>query len=166
MIQKDLKGTCILIGFAVFIAFLFNHYSPNGIALIGQWETSKGHVKAKSKSDPVSSSMEIVDVDRIKNIIDTNERKLIDVRSRSAYDAGHLPKAVSFPLSDFDKNISNLLSTIKRDEPLLVYCESIDCPASHTFAKQLIFLKYTDIKIFSGGFLAWEEKGYQIIKNE
>lgn len=166
MSRQDLTRAVFILFFSISTALLFNHYSPHGIALTGQWEKSKGSVKAISKSDHVSSSMEILDLKIIRKIIDNKERFIVDVRTREAYEHGHLPNAVSFPLEEFDENFIDMMSIIKKDAPVLVYCESIECPDSHTFANQLVLMKYSDVKIFSGGFLAWKDKGYPIEKNE
>ena len=69
MIQKDLKGTFLLLFFALVTAFFYNHFSPFGIALFGQWQTSNGVVNAISKTDSVNASIEINNPEIIKQII-------------------------------------------------------------------------------------------------
>lgn len=143
-------------------AFVFNHYSPNGIALTGQWETSKGSIKAISKSDNVSATMEIIDIKTIKDIVENKKRIIIDVRNNEIFKLGHIPNAVSFPLEEFDDKFIEMMEIIKKDSPVLVYCESAECPDSHAFADHLIMMQFSDVKIFSGGYAAWKEKGYPV----
>ena len=60
-------------------------------------------------------------IDEVKEAIDHNEQVLIiDVREEDEYDAGHLPKALLYPLSTFDKDLYKL----PKDKDLYVYCRS------------------------------------------
>lgn len=166
MVQRDLKGSFVLLFFAIITAFAYNHFSPFGIAMFGQWETAKGVVTANSKTDSPNGSIEINHPEIIHQIVEHKKRLVIDVRPRETYAQGHLPHAISFPLMAFDENIAQILGTIDRKAPVLVYCSSIECSDSHTFAQRLIRLRYEDVKVFSGGFRQWQEKGYEIEKNE
>jgi len=166
MTQKDIKGILFLFLFALPTAFFFNWFSPFGIALVGQWEISKGTVNAISKTDSVNSLIEINNPEIIKQIVQKKEKIIIDVRSRDYYDQGHLPSALSFPLIDFDDYIHQLLNSINRQSAILVYCASFECTDSHIFADRLKDLNFNDVKVFSGGFRQWQEMGFEIEKNE
>lgn len=166
MVHKDIKGTFLLLFFALITAFSYNHLSPFGIALFGQWETSKGVVLAISKTDSVNAEIQINNPELIRRIVQKKERIILDVRPREIYDQGHLPSALSFPLMDFDQNLGQILGSINRQSAVLVYCSSFECTDSHTIAMRLINLRYNNVKIFSGGFRQWQEKGYKIEKNE
>ena len=166
MALKDTKGVFFLLFFALVTAFFYNHVSPFGIPVLGQWEPSKGVVSAKSNTDSVNTSIEINNIDSIKQIVQKKEKIILDVRPREIYNQGHLPTALSFPLMDFDQNIGQILSSINRQAELLVYCSSIECTDSHTFATRLKNLRYDNIQVFSGGFRQWQEMGYKIEKNE
>ena len=166
MIQKDLKGIFLLVFFALIAAFSYNYLSPFGIALFGQWEPSKGVVTSYSGTDSVQASIEIKSIEMIKQIVKKKERIILDVRPREIYNQGHLPDALSFPLKDFDDSVSQLIRSIDRQSALLVYCSSVGCTDSHTFAARLKNLRYTDVKVFSGGFRQWQKVGYEIQKNE
>ena len=166
MTRKDLKGVVILVFFAVTAAFLYNIVSPFGIALQGQWETSKGTVTALSKKDTVNSSIEITRPDQVFQMVQKKQRQILDVRPREIYDLGHLPHAISFPLVQFDEEIARILSTMDRQSAILVYCASFECTDSHTIAERLKHMGYTDVKVFSGGFRLWQDMGYEIEKNE
>ncbi len=166
MTQKDIKGLFLLLFFALTTAFFFNWFSPNGIALFGQWETSKGVVNAISKTDSVTASIEINNPVRINQIVPKKKKIILDVRPRNNYNQGHLPSALSFPLKDFDDSVGHLLSSINRQAAILVYCASFECTDSHTFAQRLKNLRFSDVKVFSGGFRQWQKMGYEIEKNE
>jgi len=114
MTRNDIKGVFLLLFFAMITAFLFNHLSPFGIKLFGQWETSKGVITAKSKVEIINNSIEINDIEIIRKIVQKKERIVLDVRSLEEYNQGHLPSALSFPLSDFDEMVGKIFGSINR----------------------------------------------------
>jgi len=164
--KKEIRGSFFLLAFALLTAFLYNHFAPNGIALFGQWETSKGVVTANSKTESINSSIEINNPEIVKQIIEDKKGIILDVRPREVYDQGHLPTSLNYPLIEFDEMVPKILGSMKRSNSIIVYCASFECTDSHTFAEQLIALQYSDVKVFSGGFRQWQEKGYEISKNE
>ncbi len=166
MTRKDLTGFLFLVFGALVTAFSYNYFSPSGIALFGQWEISKGVVTAVSKTGSVNSSIEIISPDIIRQMVQKKERIVLDVRPREIYNQGHLPHALSFPLMTFDDDFPQLLNLINSSSPVMVYCSSVACTDSHEFAERLKNMGYTDVKVFSGGFRLWQEKGYEIEKNE
>jgi len=166
MILKDLKGIVFLLSFSLLTAFSYNYFSVSGLSLVGQWEPSKGVVSARSKTGDINADIQINTCEIIKQIVQDKTRIILDVRPREIYNQGHLPGALSFPLIEFDQNIMQFLDSVNRQSSLLVYCSSIECTDSHTIAQRLKDLRYDDIKVFSGGFRQWQEKGYEIEKNE
>ncbi len=166
MSRADLKGVLFLCLLSVATAAAYNQFSPNGIAWIGQWDASKGVTRATSKADDATASIEIHDIEIVSKIIETDSRLVIDARSTESFHRSRLPGAVSYPAERMDELIQDILMTIPPDQPILVYCSSIECTDAHTMAQQLIIMNYSDVKIFSGGFRAWEEAGQKIEKNE
>ncbi len=163
---KDIKNIIFLLIFSVSIAFLYNHFSPFGIAVFGQWETSKGVVNAISKNETFNFAIEINDPNRVQQIITKKERIVVDARHKDFYDMGHLPGALSYPLIDFDTNLDQMLSALGKNSAILVYCSSFECTDSHTLASRLIESNFTDVKVFAGGYGQWVELGFKIEKNE
>ncbi|MFW9924920.1 MAG: rhodanese-like domain-containing protein [Candidatus Thorarchaeota archaeon] len=108
----------------------------------------------------------INDPEIIKQIVEKKQRIILDVRPREFYEDGHLPGALSFPLADFETVIAGLLEITTQQSPILVYCSGFECTDSHQFAANLNNIKFTDVKVYSGGFTQWLEMGYEIEKNE
>ena len=166
MTLKEIKGTFFLIFFALTTAFFYNHFSPFGIALFGQWQTSNGVVNAISKTDLVNASIEINNPEIIRRIIQEKKRIVLDVRPLEFYEEGHLPGALPFPLMEFDTVIGTLLEMTDQQSPLLIYCSGFECMDSHNFATNLENMRFTNVKVYPGGFRQWQEMGYDIEKNE
>ncbi|HGY10892.1 MAG TPA: rhodanese-like domain-containing protein [Desulfobacterales bacterium] len=166
MILKEIKGSFFLVFVAVTMGFFYNYFSSSGIALFGQWETSNGVVNAISKAGSVNVSIEINNPEIVRQIIQKKERIILDVRPREVYEEGHLPGALSFPWMEFDRVIDKLLEITDRQSPILVYCSGFECMDSHHFATNLKNMRFTDIKVYPGGFRQWQEVGYAMVKNE
>ena len=164
MIKTTSFGVLLLSAFALIVSLGVNFFSPSGIALVGQWDRSKGVVRAKSKQDTVD--IEVNNPLLVRQMINNREVVLLDVRTKDEYDMGHLPGAFSFPLADFDLVFPRLLGLVKKDSAILVYCSGVECTDSHTFATQLLAFKYTKVRVYAGGFREWQEMGFETEKNE
>lgn len=165
MTRKDVTGIFLLVVFALVTAFFYHSFLSPDMALQGQWDPAKGVVTAVPNRD-ADTAMEIMNPDMVRQMVQKKERIVLDVRPLEIYDQGHIPHAVSFPLMDFDEALPLFLTSIQRSSGILVYCASIECTDSHTIAERLKNLGYASVKVFSGGFRQWQEKGYEIEKNE
>jgi rhodanese-related sulfurtransferase len=163
-IKAIAKELSILLGIALAAAFVFNDLSPQGIALIGNWDTSKGVVSARSKDDVVFDELEIDDVETAKQIYDRGNAVFVDARAEEMFAEGHIQGAISMPLGRFDAYIDKF----KRDHPLsefiVTYCSGRECDDSHKLAQHLLEAGYTNISIFIDGYPGWEKAGYPIEK--
>ncbi len=166
MIKTTSFGVFTLLTISLVLSLGVNYFSSSGIALRGQWDRSKGVVRAKSKQEALHADIEINNPLEVRKMIQSREVVLLDVRSKDIYDDGHLPGAFSFPLTNFDEVLPKLLNLVKKDTPILVYCSGVECSDSHTFATQLLALRFTQVRVYAGGFLEWQEMEFEIEKNE
>ena len=49
--METIKEISILVSASIIAAFAVNYFSPAGIALVGQWDTSQGVITANEKND-------------------------------------------------------------------------------------------------------------------
>ncbi|MBW1822128.1 MAG: rhodanese-like domain-containing protein [Deltaproteobacteria bacterium] len=165
MPYKDIaKELIILMGFAVIAAFTVNYFSPNGIALFGQWDTSHGVITARPKNDPVAVGFEIKDVNTAKEIYDTEKAVFVDARSYEAFIDGHIKNAVSIPTNQFFEFIDHFKTKYPSTTPVITYCSGRECNDSHELAQYLIGEGYANVKVFIDGYQEWERKGYPVEK--
>lgn len=158
MLKKYLYETLILITLSMAVALGVNHFSPNGIPLKGQWTKGEGVVSARS----LSREIEINDPQTVNRTVLNQERVILDVRSGDDYARGHIPGALSFPLSEFDDMFGMLMKLVDKTTPILVYCTGFECEDSHNFSNHLTGFGFTDVKVYTGGFTQWEEMGFEI----
>ena len=161
-LKKVAKQTFILLGVAVILALIVNYYSPVGIALIGQWDTTGGVISAQAKNDVVAGKTEIENVTRAKQLFDNGNALFVDARTHDNYDDGHIPGAVSLPVGQFDERIDTFLDQHAIEQSIVTYCSGRTCEDSHNLAQLLIDFGYNDVKVFIDGFPGWEAEGYPI----
>jgi rhodanese-related sulfurtransferase len=160
--MKTTKELSILLSIAVVAAILMNNFSPTGIALVGQWETSHGTVTAKAKNDLVYDDLEIGDTTLAKRFYDGGNALFVDARSREDYEYGHIKGAISLPAGEFDALIDEFLEFYSLNTPIITYCSGRTCKDSHHLAQLLIYRGYENVSVFIDGFPGWEAEGYPI----
>jgi len=74
--------------------------------------------------------------------------KIVDVRARSEWDAGHLPSALHIPLGYLVERLGDL----PRDQPVIVYCQS--GARSAIAASLLLAHGFSNVGNLSGGYAA------------
>jgi len=84
---------------------------------------------------------------------------ILDVRTQSEYNEGHLENAVLIPLSELESRIDEILPY--RDTEIIVYCKV----GGRSAEASSILDSYNFTKVFNvqGGITAWESAGYPII---
>lgn len=99
-----------------------------------------------------------ITAEEAKEIMDTEEVKIIDVRTPEEYEEEHIEGAILIP--DYElKNLSDSKLPDK-DEKILVYCRSGS--RSKAATNVLIDMGYTNVKDF-GGIMNWP---YETVKGE
>ena len=86
-----------------------------------------------------------------KEMMDTQEVIILDVREQDEYDNGHIPGAVLMPVGSIDEDTAAEVIP-EKDSTVLVYCRSGN--RSKTASSALAELGYTNIYEF-GGINTW-----------
>ena len=89
--------------------------------------------------------------EKAKEMMDTQEVLVLDVREQSEYAGGHIPGAVLLPVGTIDEDTAAAVIP-EKDTTVLVYCRSGS--RSKRAAKVLAGLGYTCIYEF-GGIMSW-----------
>ena len=80
---------------------------------------------------------------------------VVDVRTQSEYEAGHIDGAVNVPITELKSRLASL--QLKKDRPVVAVCRSAhrSIPAVRLFKKSGI----ENACQLQGGMLAWEKAG-------
>ena len=160
--MKTAKEVSIILGVSILAAFAVNYFSPAGIALVGQWNTSQGVVTAKAKNNIVIDGSEIGTIDQARELYDSGEYIFIDARSPEDYEEGHIKGAVSLPVGQFEEKIAAFLERYPPEASIVTYCSGRTCEDSHHLAEFLLEFGYDKVNVFIDGFPGWEAEGHPI----
>ena len=97
------------------------------------------------------SSYEQITQEAAKEMMDTQEVIILDVREQDEYDSVHIPRAVLLPVGTINEDTAAEVIP-EKDSTVLVYCRSGN--RSKTAAAALALLGYTKIYEF-GGINTW-----------
>jgi rhodanese-related sulfurtransferase len=147
---------------AVLLALLSNTFSPASIPLFGQWDESKGVIRANPKNGKNSLGFEIDSVETAKEMYDKGASIFVDARDRDAFEERHIKGAVLFPISEFDARIDNFLDRYEPDQNIIIYCSGRSCEDSHHLAQLLTEFGYKNVSVMIDGFPGWEKKGFPV----
>lgn len=97
------------------------------------------------------SSYQQITQEEAKEMMDTQEVIVLDVREQDEYDSGHIPGAVLLPVGTIEEDTAAQVIP-EKDSTVLVYCRSGN--RSKTASAALAELGYTSIYEF-GGINTW-----------
>lgn len=96
-------------------------------------------------------SYQQISQEEAKEMMDTQEVIVLDVREQDEYDSGHIPGAVLLPVGTINEETASAVIP-EKDDTVLVYCRSGN--RSKTASEALAELGYTNIYEF-GGINTW-----------
>lgn len=96
-------------------------------------------------------SYQQISQEKAKEMMDTQEVIILDVREQGEYDGGHIPGAVLLPVGTIDVDTAAAVIP-EKDATVLVYCRSGN--RSKTASSALAELGYTNVYEF-GGINTW-----------
>jgi len=103
----------------------------------------------------------------LAEVIEVQEKKqalLLDARSADEFNAGHIPGSRSLPYYEMDAKEAAALNGVKKEDPLVIYCEGVGCELSFFLGRELQGQGFMNIRIFYGGYPEWRQAGLPIEK--
>jgi rhodanese-related sulfurtransferase len=153
-----LRAALILL-LGIGVGLVYNAFSASGIPL--RTPVQPSFEKLVSWSLHVEG-MRITLADA-KQAFDRNEATFIDARSHQEYVAGHIPGALSLPVSGFEARSREALKRLPRDARIITYCSGESCQSSILLARVLLERGYPRTQVFFGGWHAWSAAGYPFV---
>jgi molybdopterin/thiamine biosynthesis adenylyltransferase/rhodanese-related sulfurtransferase len=102
-----------------------------------------------------------VDSTRARELIESGEVLVVDVREQDEWDEGHIPGAVHIPRGYLESRIERASSDVARQ--IVLYCASGNRSAFG--ARTLGELGYEDVSSLAGGFTDWKQNGFPVELN-
>ncbi|HSH50833.1 MAG TPA: rhodanese-like domain-containing protein [Bacteroidales bacterium] len=100
--------------------------------------------------------MKTINRDELKEKLDHNEVKLVEVLDKEAYNKEHIKGAMNIPLERIGTEAKDRFA---KDDQIVVYCSNFDCSASPTAAKKLDGLGFKNVYDYQGGKKDWKDAG-------
>lgn len=119
-------------------------------------------------SAPVKQTAEelpykIIHAKELKSWIDSGKQfQLIDARPKKYDDGDVITGAKFLPYNSEEQLIKKMLPA--RDAVIVVYCASLQCPASKYLAEKLLAMGYKNVYKYPEGINDWMDKDYPIEK--
>ncbi len=107
-----------------------------------------------------------VQLSDVRQIVASKSMVLVDGRSQSEYENGHLPGAFSLSVADFDKRFPEFAAQYPKEGAYLIYCGSGQCGLSRQLAGLLRKNGYHQTKLYSAGYNDWFLAGNPIEKGK
>ena len=84
----------------------------------------------------------------------------VDARSEKEYASEHIPSAISLNPDQFDSNLVHLLEAWTPGTRVVVYCDTLQCDASHEIADRLSAeVGLPGVYVLFEGWAAWQRSG-------
>ena len=113
--------------------------------------SGSGDMMASSSSSTQAAGYANISVDEAKSMIDAGNVTIVDVRTQSEYDSGHIAGAVLVPLDTIGSEQPSALPD--KDANLIVYCRT--GVRSAQASASLAAMGYTHVNNMQGGITAW-----------
>ncbi len=82
--------------------------------------------------------------------------KLVMSLTEWAFRAKHIPGSIHFNTPD------EMLTALKKDDEIVVYCSNPECLASLAAYRRLVDHGYTNVRRYAGGLNDWEDSGFPL----
>jgi len=109
--------------------------------------------------------MQTIERDELKQHLDESQDFLfLNVLSEEKYEDEHIPGSQNVPFDDDDEDFARKVEPLvaTKDDFIVVYCASTDCPASSNAAKALENAGFTNVRAYEGGIHDWKDASYKL----
>jgi len=104
------------------------------------------------KAQTETATITIIDIETIqKEVINKKNVQFIDVRTPLEYKQGHIGTAIN--ANFYTSTFFEVATTLDKSKPVYLYCHKGG--RSHSAAKKLVKLGFTEVYDFKGGWKAW-----------
>lgn len=107
-------------------------------------------------------AVKIVELKDVEKIVTEKTAPIFDARTGKWDDGSRIPGAKTLSAENSEDEICAAIPD--KNQPVLVYCGSKQCPASRKLAEKLISLGYTNVMEYSDGIKGWRDAGKEIEK--
>jgi rhodanese-related sulfurtransferase len=149
---QSIRETLLLIVAAAILGFAYTFVTKQGF-----------FSEKKSAFSSTTANLEMISLEKAKELYESQGVLFIDARHDFEYKMGHIRGAINIVLKEIDTH-RILLESIPKEKMLIVYCDGAECNSSIELALKLMELKFTNVKVFFGGWQEWKANNLPIEK--
>lgn len=117
-----------------------------------------GFVISLNKMNVALEKSDLVNIEELKKHLNKKDVQIIDVRTESEYNGGHIKGVENIVLTSLENN----LDKINKDKPVIVHCQSgVRAAMAYSILKRN---GVKNLKMYSGGINEWIEKKNELVK--
>jgi len=154
--KKNLLQMLLMVLASVFFGLGSNFFAQKPLPLFRKLRSAAPAVSVSSFSE--------ADADFVRQFSADPGIVLLDARTVENFDRGHIPGAVSLPISRFDEFFPRHQERLQAARMLVVYCSGWTCSDSHELASRLFQKGLKVLFLYKGGMEDWLEKGNAMAK--
>lgn len=161
LIWKDAQGAFLLACIGGGMGLVANQFREKPLPLSYSSKTLPEEHSPTEEAIELQSLPEFVSVSQVRHLINRGVL-ILDVRSSSAFQKGHIPGSINLPKTgDFKTEYAKHARRLEEDktQPIILYCASRGCQDARLIRASLQSLGYTNTSVFLGGWREWI--GYQ-----
>lgn len=125
--------------------------------------------EAGYKPEPVYSAwphISLFEAERLHTMSAKRHVLFVDARSEVEYKGGHIPRAISVPLGEFDAAYTKNKSKIKAAKTIVVYCHGGGCHLAENTCKRFTEKGHRNVVNFYGGWPTWQQANLPYQKDD
>lgn len=106
--------------------------------------------------------MQTISREELRQRIDeSNDFLLLNVLSEENFEDEHIPGSQNIPFDDDDSDFAHRVEELVSDKNdyIVAYCASAECPASTNAASALEKAGFTNVRVYEGGMREWKDSG-------
>ncbi|MCP5064675.1 MAG: rhodanese-like domain-containing protein [Ignavibacteriae bacterium] len=162
----DVKVILGILAFSIILGVFYNSFSINGIDFIKK-PAKIGILESVDiiGLDDTTKSLKTITLDQAIKLHSNQNTIFIDARDKWEFAESHIQGAINIPQYSFEPNITDL-SSLAKDNVIIVYCSANDCSMSKRLTEQLLDLGYSKAYVYLGGITEWTDAQLPIESSE
>ena len=143
----------IILCAAIVISLLFNQIRPDQIKFGGV-----SLIVSSDLPQHDDSVVREISIDNAYEVLMQGRSLLVDARSESDFEQGHIKGAVNLCEKEFDEWIDDFLSRTDPETKIITYCDGIHCSLGRELAEKFFSVGYNNVYYLADGLTRWKEK--------
>ncbi len=160
MMKKVWIQIIIILLLSVTVGLAVNQFSGKPLPVFQAYKVDTNTDKATGEDLTVYFNE--MDAETLESLRQSDMVVILDARTPDRYQKGHIPGAISLPISTFAETYDSVKPKIIEGKSLVLYCIGVHCIDSSLLARELSKKGHQEIFVFKGGMEEWQALGFDV----